>query len=135
MTSELNATHDPLRRSWVESANDPDTDFPIQNLPFGVYRDADDVARCGVAIGDQIVDITRAHAAGLFSGPAAIAAGACAGPVLNPLMDVGARPVSRLRAALSDALDAAQRNGEQRAALSTCFVPMRLVKLLLPVDP
>jgi fumarylacetoacetase len=130
---DLNATHDPSRRSWVESANGPATDFPIQNLPFGIYRDVEGHARGGVAIGDQIVDLTRAHAAGLFSGSAVKAAEAAAGPVLNSLLALDERPVSKLRATLSDALDAAQRNGEMRAALSTCFVPMRLVQMQMPV--
>jgi fumarylacetoacetase len=132
--TDLNATHDPARRSWVESANDPLTDFPIQNLPFGVYRDVDGVARGGVAIGDQIVDLTRALAAGIFSGAAAKAAEAAGGPVLKPLMRLGSGPASKLRAALSNALDAAQRDQAKRAALSTCFIPMRLVQMLLPVD-
>jgi fumarylacetoacetase len=131
---ELNATHDPARRSWVESANEPATDFPIQNLPFGVYRDVDGVARGGVAIGDQIVDLTRALAAGVFSGTAANAAKAAAGPVLNPLLRLGNAPASTLRAALAGLLDAAQRDGDERAVLSACLVPMRLVRMLLPVE-
>ena len=53
MIPAMDATHDPARRSWVESANDGRTDFPIQNLPFGVFRRAgsSEVARVGVAIG------------------------------------------------------------------------------------
>lgn len=51
----LNHTHDPARRSWLESANDNVTDFPIQNLPLCVFRrrETDDVWRGGVGIGDQ----------------------------------------------------------------------------------
>ena len=53
----LDETHDPARRSWVESANAPDSEFPVQNLPFGVFRPAADARpRVGVAIGDQILD-------------------------------------------------------------------------------
>ena len=132
MTIELNATHDPARRSWVESANDPTTDFPIQNLPFGVYRNADGESRCGVAIGDQIVDVARAHTKNLFAGAAVKAAEAASEPTLNALMQLDARPVSKLREALSNLLDAAQRNSDTRAELSTCFVPARLVKMQLP---
>ena len=78
----LNETHDPARRSFVESANLPDSDFPIQNLPFGVFRlAASEQPRVGVAIGDQIVDVSAA--AGLFEGPAAVAAQACGAPFLN----------------------------------------------------
>jgi fumarylacetoacetase len=130
----LNATHDPARRSWLESANDPATDFPIQNLPFGVYEDIDGIARGGVAIGDQILDITRARDKQLFSGAAARAADAAVGPVLNPLLQLGNRPASRLRAALGTLLDADQRDSELRLALGACLVPMRLVKMRLPLE-
>ncbi|HEY6513279.1 MAG TPA: fumarylacetoacetase, partial [Burkholderiaceae bacterium] len=54
-------THDPALTSWVESANDPDTDFPLQNLPFGRFREAGDADwRLGVAIGDQVLDLRKA---------------------------------------------------------------------------
>ena len=52
-------THDPNLRSWVESANIPGCDFPIQNLPFATFRHDSD-AHVGVAIGDQVLDVTRA---------------------------------------------------------------------------
>ena len=56
------ATHDPKLRSWVASANAADTDFPIQNLPYGRFRRAttDEPWRIGVAIGDQILDLKLA---------------------------------------------------------------------------
>ena len=38
MNAEIDQTHDPALQSWVESANDPDSDFPVQNLPFGRFR-------------------------------------------------------------------------------------------------
>ena len=61
MKPGIDATHDPDRRSWVESANDVDSDFPIQNLPFGRFREAADTEwRIGVAIGDQVLDLRRA---------------------------------------------------------------------------
>ena len=55
---QLNETHDPTLTSWVASANSANTDFPIQNLPFAVFRrqGAGEAFRGGVAIGDQIVD-------------------------------------------------------------------------------
>ena len=60
----LNATHDPATLSWVESANAPDTDFPIQNLPFGRFRhNALEPWQIGVAIGDRVLDL---HATGLI---------------------------------------------------------------------
>src|SRR4029079_7420368 len=86
MPIEINATHDPARRSWVESANAPRTDFPIQNLPFGLFRAAG-VARGGVALGDFIVDLGQLHAKGALTGAAAAAAYAASGPSLAPLLD------------------------------------------------
>ena len=66
---QLNETHDPSARSWVESANG-DSDFPIQNLPFGTFRHDGGAPRVGVAIGDQIVDLAASADAGLFAGEA-----------------------------------------------------------------
>ncbi|RYF34298.1 MAG: fumarylacetoacetase [Comamonadaceae bacterium] len=62
MTIALNATHDPQLRSWVDSANVPGCDFPIQNLPLGRFRpaDSDEPFRIGVAIGDQVLDLEAA---------------------------------------------------------------------------
>jgi fumarylacetoacetase len=57
--NSIDETHDPALKSWVESANDPATEFPIQNLPFGRFRRAGETGalRIGVAIGDQILDL------------------------------------------------------------------------------
>jgi len=64
----VNPTHDPELRSWVESANAPGSDFPIQNLPFGVFRrkGSREAPRGGVAIGDQVFDLA---ALGIDTGP------------------------------------------------------------------
>jgi fumarylacetoacetase len=57
----VNETHDPALTSWVESANLPGSDFPIQNLPYGTFRRGPiDPPRVGVAIGDQILDVSTA---------------------------------------------------------------------------
>jgi len=93
----IDETHDPARRSWVGSAN-VHRDFPIQNLPFGVFSPADGAApRGGVAISAAILDLSAAQAAGLFAGPAAEAAAAACGPTLNPLLAQGAGPRRALR--------------------------------------
>ena len=99
----LNATHDPALRSWVDSANAPLTDFPIQNLPFAVFRRAGgrEAFRGGVAIGDQILDLAALHGLQLVSGAAAQPLAACALPALNELMSLGAQAWSSLRAAIS----------------------------------
>ena len=64
---ELDFTHDPDRTSWVEAANSDGTDFPIQNLPFGVYQLGEEMPRNGVAIGDQIVDLQATAENGGFN--------------------------------------------------------------------
>ncbi len=61
----MNTTHDPARRSWVASANAPGCDFPIQNLPWGVFSEGDGTRRIGVAIGDLILDVTALEAEGV----------------------------------------------------------------------
>ena len=103
--SALNETHDPGLRSWVESANDGRTDFPIQNLPLAIFRrkGSSEAWRGGVAIGDQIVDVAAAVQAGLFGGDALAAAQAATEPTLNHLMSMGPKAASSLRKALSQA--------------------------------
>ena len=117
MFTEINATHDPALRSWVESANAPPTDFPIQNLPFGVFR-AEGRARGGVALGDCIIDLSRLGEAGLLAwqlgvadppGPPGVPAGAaCVGTCDRLTGGVGGvcvRPGARrgVREAVGDA--------------------------------
>ena len=63
----LNETHDPALKSWVESANDG-SDFPIQNLPFAVFRRPREPFRGGVAFGVAIVDLAEVGAPGVFCG-------------------------------------------------------------------
>ena len=108
MTYSLNETHDPERRSWVESANQPDADFPIQNLPLGVFRRAGEPGRVGTAIGDWILDLAACAKDGLLNeaGPAAEA---CSAPCLNDLLALGPRHWSALRRALSELLRAGGR--------------------------
>jgi fumarylacetoacetase len=102
----LDETHDPSLWSWVESSNDPATDFPIQNLPFGVFRRAGDPGppRAGVAIGDQILDVAACLDDDLLGGDAAIVAERCRGPHLNMLMELGRDAVRALRRSLSELL-------------------------------
>jgi len=101
----LDETHRADLRSWVDSANDSGTDFPIQNLPFGAFRRGDDApARVGVAIGDRILDVHAALHRDLLTGAAREAAAACAGGTLNPLMALGRWAWRDLRSALVNVL-------------------------------
>jgi len=104
--SGLNDTHDPAHTSWVSSANASGGDFPLQNLPFAVFRRAGsgEGFRGGVAIGDQVLDLGALHALTPFAGPAARALAACTAPALNLFMAQGHESASALRAALSAAL-------------------------------
>lgn len=104
--SRLDETHDPARTSWVESANGH-PDFPIQNLPHGVFSRPGEAARGGVAIGDLILDMASATAAGLFEGETLKAAQAASGEALNAWLaltpDARRALRRRLSALLSDA--------------------------------
>ncbi|MGH9672042.1 MAG: fumarylacetoacetase, partial [Bryobacteraceae bacterium] len=92
------------RRSWVESANDPASAFPITNVPFGVYQHGRRAARIGVAIGDSILDVSGCLKDRLFRGAAAEAAAACRGDRLNELMTLPAGHSAALRSRLIEIL-------------------------------
>jgi fumarylacetoacetase len=133
----VNQTHDPERTSWVESAQ-ASTDFPLQNLPFGVFRRraSEDAPRVGVAIGDQILDLTAAQAAGgEFKGKAARAAEACSGPSLNRLMALGREYWTELRGAISVLLgsDSPAHRADRRLG-ERILVPMTEAELFLPAQ-
>jgi len=120
MSPSLNSTHDPALKSWVESANQPGADFPVQNLPFATFRRAgsSESFRGGVAIGDQIADLAALHALRLVTGSAADALAVCADSTLNRFMAMGADAWSSLRSALSRLLaDGAKEAGVLKDAL------------------
>ena len=115
----------------MKSANRAGTDFPIQNLPFGVFRRGGADPRGGVAIGDAIFDLGAGLDAGLFSGTAAEAAKAASGPKLNSLMALGHGPASALRVRLSDLL---RSDGGERRRAEPLLVPMTEVQLAMPCE-
>ena len=129
---EVNSTHDPALRSWVGSANRTDADFPIQNLPFGVFRRSGSAEhwRAGVAIGDQILDLGASALRELPTGRAAKALAACATePTLNSFMALGREAWTAMRAFLSEVLRADSPHAERlRAAL----VPQRQAEYAVP---
>jgi fumarylacetoacetase len=118
----LDLTHDPQARSWLPSANQNGCDFPIQNLPFSMFRQARSAQslRGGVAIGDQIVDLRALADARLFTGDAAAGISAGSSESLNSLMGLGPRILSALRRALFQAL---ARGSAHEALLRKCLVP------------
>jgi fumarylacetoacetase len=113
----VNSTHAPTLKSWVGTANDPAGDFPIQNLPFGVFRrkNSREAPRGGVAIGDQVLDLA--------------ALGIKTGPTLNPLAAAGRSQWRALRKELSRVL--AEEKHQKKVA--KFLVPMKQAELFLPV--
>lgn len=117
MSKRLDSTHDPALTSWVESANDPAGDFPVQNLPFGIFRrkGTGESPRGGVAIGNQVFDLA--------------ALGMKTGPTLNALAAAGRPAWSALRKLLSETLS----NPRHAKRFAKALVPMRRAELFLPV--
>ena len=110
-------THDPQLTSWVESANLRGCDFPIQNLPFGIFKrkGAKESPRGGVAIGDQILDLA--------------VLGIRTGPTLNGIAGMGRAVWKRLRRQISRGLSL--KKNQKR--WSRYLLPMKQAQLFLPV--
>jgi len=121
MTIDLDETHDLARRTFIETANDPSGDFPIQNLPLGVFsRDKD--ATLGIAIGDQILDLRAAHRLGLL--PLEIPEAVVARSSLDDLFSLGREPLRRLRRKIAAALDVGAGGQTARDHAEKLFVGM-----------
>ncbi len=136
-TGELDETHDPDLKSWVESANDPRTDFPLQNLPFGVgvLEGTDLPPFPCVALGDQVVDLYAVLEAGLLGEAeddqdAAEFEELLAAPWLDPGAWGGVR--SRLVELFSHGNTELKND---RKARTLALRPMKSVRMLLPMDP
>ena len=114
----LDDTHDPSLESWVESAHAPGCEFPIQNLPLGIFKrkGRKEPPRGGVAIGDQILDL--------------VGLGIRTGPTLNGLAAMGRSASRKLRRELSRALSV---KSKQKKRLQKHLVPMKQAELFLPV--
>ena len=131
----LNETHRVELASWVESAQTPGSDFPIQNLPFGVFKRTGrhDPARIGVAIGDQIVDVATCLDEGLLVGAAVAAAERCREARLNELMALGPEAVSALRKGLSELLRVESPQYRRDPGIARrVLVPMYEAEMRLP---
>jgi len=133
MTLTVNATHDPNLRSWVDSANSPDSDFPIQNLPFGVFRriGSTESFRAGVAIGDKILDLRALRERGRASQIILGVLDRCGEPSLNLLMSEGQAASSALRAHLSEVL---REGAPEQAQLLEVLVPQSAAQFAVPAS-
>ncbi|MEO6017403.1 MAG: fumarylacetoacetase [Polaromonas sp.] len=136
MTEELdnaNPTHSAFAKSWVASANAEGCDFPIQNLPFAVFRrtGSDEAFRGGVAIGDQVIDLAQVAATDCLDGLARAAAQACAQPALNDFFTMGPKAWKALRHGLFELLEKAFY-GAKVDALRECLIPQEDVEFSVP---
>ena len=134
MKPELDETHDSEVPSWIESANLAGVDFPIQNLPFGVFRrcDRDAPRTIGVAIGDSILDLSGLLSDGLLTDESVrLAANACASDSLNALMALGVGPRRALRRRLHAMLRQGA-SGSDRQAAARHLIASADVEMLLP---
>ncbi|MEH6738392.1 MAG: fumarylacetoacetase [Sulfitobacter sp.] len=116
-----------LMKSWVDSANSADTPFPLNNLPYGVFSTADVEPRCGVAIGDMILDMYAAEEAGLIEIAEEPVFDV---PYWNDVMDLGPEAWTALRARLQQLL--ADGSSEQ-AAVTPLLVPLADAALEMPM--
>jgi fumarylacetoacetase len=105
----IDRTHDPELRSWVESANQPGSDFPIQNLPFATFRSGAG-PHAGVAIGDRVLDVTKALRI----------------PSLEALMSMPKAARVDLRQQIQNLLV------KRTTGIDACMVPLSGAELLLP---
>jgi fumarylacetoacetase len=131
--TQLDETHDPQAQSWLESAGRIDCEFPIQNLPFAVFRRGDSAEefRGGVAIGDQIIDLGALAKLDVFEAQAAQGIRAGALSSLNSLMQLGPQVWGAVRRALFESLLEGSR---LQAELQSCLVAQRDAQYSLPAQ-
>jgi fumarylacetoacetase len=131
--TRIDDTHSADLRSWVASANDAYTDFPIQNLPLGVFRrrGSTEAYRVGVAIGDQILDVAACVAAGVLDAADSVVA-SCNQSSLNALMGMGRPAHTSLRRATSALLRVGRDASKHSAIADRLLVPQADAELTLP---
>ncbi len=131
----LDETHDPALTSWVDAANDPATDFPPQNLPFGVFRRRFEAPRIGIAIGDSVLDLVASVRAGLLDDLEPATRSALGNGTLNALMALGRTGARQVRTLVSRIVRGDTREGAAaRAARSDILVPMSECTLVVGAD-
>lgn len=129
MIYSLNETHDPAARSWVDSANSPDTDFPIQNLPIGVFDLGKSTTCIGIAIGDQILNLSSATEDDRVHGIDEMTCEALMEEHLNLLMALGRERWSALRKSVFNLL---KRGSDAQDEIAKHLVPQANVQMLVP---
>nr|MBF0685852.1 fumarylacetoacetate hydrolase family protein [Pseudomonas sp.] len=134
--TQLDHTHDAQARSWLQAANQPGADFPIQNLPFGVIRrrGSTESFRGGVAIGDQVIDMAALAAGPALQAQPALArqaAQACTQPVLNDFFALGPEAWRALRHALFDILKQGASQ-DVTEAVRSALIPQAQIEHAVP---
>ena len=131
--TRLNRTHAPELRSWVHGANGADSDFPIQNLPYAVFRrrGSDEAWRGGVAIGAQIVDLDALLRSGVIRSAESAALKLAAQSTLNAFMAAGTCAWSQLRLQLSDLL---AENAPNQREVAGCLVDQAQAEFRVPAQ-
>jgi fumarylacetoacetase len=129
----VDGTHDPSLRSWVESANDSATDFPVQNLPLGVFRYlGEGPSRIGCAIGDRVLDLAACAERGLLRGLPSDVEEACRAARLDALMTLEPRVRGTLRHRLSHLLRTEGGLVTARTEAANVLVPQTDAQMELP---
>lgn len=121
--------------SWVASANSADTDFPIENLPFGRFvlaHDDNAEPRVGVAIGDQILDCQALERSGCIPAEDAAFFAPLAAGDLNAFMALGGHARRRVRDRLTALLSAEAKEKGMATGLAGCLVPQSQVEMVMP---
>ena len=129
-------TLDPALRSWVDDAHVPGTDFPIQNLPFGVFRhDFEERPRVGIAIGEHVLDCLAAARAGLFDRLSPPVRDALQSWSLNALMALGRDDARAVRGSASRMLRVDTAEGRTAQSMrDVLLVRMDGVGMLVPAE-
>jgi fumarylacetoacetase len=120
-------------KSWVSSANTSETDFPIENLPYGSFCHKEH-SSIGVAIGDQVLNLRACASTGLLATLPPELVASCNSETLNSLMSLGPNLWSALRRRVSALLNVGEADKETISAVQTALIAMRDVQMLLPAQ-
>ena len=116
--------------SWIAAANDPHSDFPLANLPYGVFTHANTM-RIGIAIGDQIFDLRAAASESMLASLPAAVVDSCTASVLNPLMVLGGEAWSVLRRRVTELLRK-DADAETQRRVAAMLVPQSDAEMQVP---
>ena len=127
----LDETHSPALRSWVESSLNAG-DFPLQNLPLGVFRKGTARPHIGTAIGQSVLDLERTVSVGALGQLDPELRDALLAPTLNQLFALGRPALRSVRHAVHSLLRA---DSSMPRPPEECLIPVPEVELLLPATP